>query len=38
MVAEKIVRLDHIDIVDLGRLQNLTRAFRAGDIRAGPDL
>src|ERR1700730_4289190 len=38
MVAEKIVRLDNIDIVDLRCLQNLPRAFRAGDVRAGADL
>ena len=38
VVAEKIVRLDHLNIGDLGRLQNLARAFRAGDIRTGPRL
>src|ERR1700720_1197397 len=33
MVAKEIVCLHHIDIVDLGGLQNLARAFRAGDVR-----
>ena len=34
MVAQEIVRLDNLDIVDLRRLQNLARAFRARDVRA----
>src|ERR1700730_6057459 len=36
MVPKKIVRLHDIDIVDLGRLQNFTRAFSTGDIRTRP--
>ena len=38
MIAEKIVRLDHLDIVNLRRLQNLARAFRAGDVGARAHL
>jgi len=38
MVPQEIVCLHHIDIVDLGGLQNLARAFRAGDVRARPDF
>ena len=33
MVAEIIVRLDDIDIVNLRRLQNFARRFRTGDVR-----
>jgi hypothetical protein len=38
MVPKKIVRLHNIDIVNLGRLQNFTRAFRTGDIRTRPNF
>ncbi len=34
MIAQKVVRLDHLNIVNLRRLQNLPRAFRAGDVGA----
>src|SRR5207302_8818014 len=33
MVAEETVRLHNIDIVNLRGLQNLSRAFGAGDVR-----
>jgi len=36
MVSKKIVRLHNIDIVNLGRLQNFTRAFSTGDVRTRP--
>src|SRR5436190_3124913 len=36
MVPKKIVRLHDIHVVDLGCLQNLTRAFRTGNIRSRP--
>src|SRR4030095_5702879 len=35
MIAEIIVRLDDIHVVDLRCLHNFARRFRAGDIRAG---
>src|SRR5438132_35642 len=38
VVAEEIVCFDNIDIVDLRGLQNLARAFGAGNVRAGPDF
>ena len=38
MIAQEIVRLDHLDIVNLRRLQNFPRAFRAGDVGARPHL
>src|SRR5438477_8420173 len=38
MVPQKIVRLHDLDIVNLRRLQNLARAFRASDIRARQHL
>ena len=38
MIAQKIVRLDHLDVVNLRRLQNLPRAFRAGDVGARAHL
>ena len=34
MVAEKIVGLDNLDIVDLRSLQNFPGALGAGDVRA----
>ena len=34
MIAEVIVQLDDIDIVNVRGLQNLTRRFRAGDVGA----
>src|SRR5262249_37929606 len=36
MVPKEIVRLHNLHIRNLSRLQNFTRAFRAGDIRACP--
>src|SRR5437763_15751420 len=36
MIAEEIVGLDNIDIVNLRRLQDLARAFRARNVGAGP--
>src|SRR5437588_3094 len=38
MIAQKIVRLHYLDIVNLGRLQNFARAFRAGDVGARAHL
>src|SRR5438309_10863320 len=38
MITQKIVRLDHLDIVNLRRLQNLPRAFRACNIGARAHL
>ncbi len=38
VIAEEIVCLHNIDIVDLRGLQNLTCAFRAGDVRARADF
>src|SRR5256714_11728270 len=38
MITQKIVRLDHLDIVNLRRLQNLPRALRAGDVGARAHL
>lgn len=38
MIAEKIIRLHNIDIVDLRGLQNLPRALRAGNVRARSHL
>ena len=38
VVAEEIVCLHNIDIVDLRGLQNLARALRASDVRACPDF
>src|SRR5205807_2158855 len=38
MIAEEIVCLDNIDIVNLRRLQDLPRALRAGNVGAGPHL
>src|ERR1700720_1995294 len=38
MIAQKIVRLDHLDIMNLRRLQDLARAFRAGDVGARAHL
>jgi hypothetical protein len=32
MIAKKIIRLDNIDIVNLGRLQDFARALCAADI------
>ena len=32
MIAKKIVRLDNLDIVNLGRLQNFAGALCAGDV------
>src|ERR1700730_11899519 len=36
MVPKKTVRLHNIDILNLGRLQNFTRAFSTGDVRTRP--
>src|ERR1700730_8131596 len=36
MVPKKTVRLHNIDILNLGCLQNFTRAFSTGDIRTRP--
>ena len=38
MVAEVIVRFDHLDVVDLRRLQNLAGRFGAGNIRGRAHL
>ncbi len=38
VVAEIIVRLDHFDVVNLRRLQNLAGRFRAGNVRARAHL
>src|ERR1700726_111285 len=38
MVAEKIVRLHNIDIVDLRSMQNFPRRFRPRDVGARADL
>src|SRR5213592_4155688 len=38
MIAEKIVCLDNIDIVDLCRLQDLACTFRSGNVGRGPHL
>src|ERR1043166_7181647 len=38
MVAEKIVRLHDVHIMNLGRLQNFASALRAGNVRARPHL
>ena len=33
MIAQEVVSLDHLNIVDVCRLQNFPGRFRAGDIR-----
>ena len=38
VVAEEIVGLDHFDVIDLRRVQNFARAFRAGNAGAGAHL
>src|SRR5438094_4070723 len=38
MIAEKIVCLDNIDIVDLCCPQDLACTFRSGNVRSGPHL
>jgi len=38
MVAQKIVRLQDLDVIDLRRLQNFARAFSSGDVPARAHL
>src|SRR5437868_4799539 len=38
MIAQEAVGLHNIDVVDLGRLQDLPRAFAAGNVGACPDF
>jgi len=38
MIAEKVIRLDNIDIVNLRRCQNFARTLCTGDVRTGADL
>ena len=37
VIAEIIIQLDHLDVANVGGLQNLPRRFRPGDIRARAD-
>jgi hypothetical protein len=36
VVTQKTIGFDYVNVMNLGRLQNLARAFRASDIGARP--